>query len=130
MAEIIDAPWTMRVFTPCFSASILSVTWVVAMKGSPGTRNTVLPFWAACRIAAPFSSSSSRLETNWTCLPHKASKRCRLKSGMRLVYVSMKTVSAVLVSSKPLTLMPFSSFNPKPTKTSSFKLSPAKLMGV
>ena len=31
-----------------------------------------------------------------------------------------RKASADLVSSKPLTVMPFSSFNPKPTKTSSF----------
>ena len=43
-----------------------------------------------------------------------------LKSGIRLVYVSINTVLAVLISSKPFRVMPYSSFKPKPTKTSSF----------
>ena len=47
MADMIDVPWTIRVCMSCFSASIRSVTCVVAMKGSPGTRNTVLPTFAA-----------------------------------------------------------------------------------
>ena len=50
------------------------VTCVVAINGSPGTRNTALPFLAASRMMMPFSSSSSRLETTWTFLPHNVSK--------------------------------------------------------
>jgi hypothetical protein len=96
----------------------------VAMNGSPGIRKTALPFSAASRMILPFSSSSSRLEIMCTCLPHRLWKRSSEKLGNKLVYNSMNTASADLVSSKPFKLMPFSSFNPKPTKTSSFNTEP------
>ena len=47
MADIIDMPCIIRVGMPIFWASIRRVMWVVAMKGSPGTRNIVFPVWAA-----------------------------------------------------------------------------------
>lgn len=53
-------------------------------------------------------------------LLQSVSKCCMLKFGIWLVYVSINTVWAVFISSKPLSVRPYSSFKPKPIKTSSF----------
>ena len=115
-----EMPCIIRVCMPVFSASMRSVTWVVAMKGSPGTKSTVFPVSVALSICFPFSSSSVCRVIWCIFLLQSSSRWCMLKLGMRLVYVSINMVLAVLSSSKPFRVMPYSSFKPSPTKTSSF----------
>jgi len=124
MADIIEVPCIILVWMPSFSASIRNVTCVVAINGSPGTRSMVLSVSAAVSICLPFSSSRVCRVIVWIFLLHIFSKFCMLKFGIWLVYVSINTFVAVFISSKPFRVMPYSSFNPNPIKTSSFIANP------